>query len=630
MNRAILIVICDFLVSAMLTMMTGMVPGHTGGTGVGLDENTTKVLLADLNRRQQELEALRAQLRETLKNTDTSPEKRQELDKLTAELAENLARQGKLRASLLATPENTGKLDADRLRDRLDEEKLQRLRLEIELKDAAQDLAGTRKDLAKVSGELRHREQDLAVEQRELTRTRQSLSDTSKALAEMARENTRTRADLARSETRRQAAEENAKRSNEQLADTRQDLKKTSAQLLDETRRHGETRNELARKDSEVRERNRELSVAKDSLRKLTAAHGNTESKLGALQIRFAETTGRLASQEQDNASLKDDNTRLQKELLAAKLQTKEAETGRQLMQETLKATVKELSENRQELQQAQRSNAKLDASLESMKKAVAVTVAPEKHDVFRRYAGSVVRIESIVSENAFMGERTGREVSYYPVVSFGDKTLLVGAFNRFAGDWSKVLDFKNVTNVSMKVFAPFSSGKQSGTAISGPMLVGNPQCHVAAFPFADKNFQPLTVVDAAKLQERGADGLFLFKHGSFESNTRLDGRVSLVMDKENPSLFIRNAGRSNNELNAEPGDIILTVHGEFVGIVSTREEIEKVKGARVPLIKSENGFWNRAAIIPLDKLPNEKFYSRFASEILKIRKNFKAGYHRY
>ena len=34
MNRAILIVICDFLVSTMLSMMTGMVPVHTGGTGV--------------------------------------------------------------------------------------------------------------------------------------------------------------------------------------------------------------------------------------------------------------------------------------------------------------------------------------------------------------------------------------------------------------------------------------------------------------------------------------------------------------------------------------------------------------------------------------------------------------------
>ena len=59
MSKAILIVICDFLVSAMLTMMTGMVPAHTGGTGVGLDENTTKLLLSELDAHRSELEKLR-------------------------------------------------------------------------------------------------------------------------------------------------------------------------------------------------------------------------------------------------------------------------------------------------------------------------------------------------------------------------------------------------------------------------------------------------------------------------------------------------------------------------------------------------------------------------------------------
>ena len=59
MNRAILIVICDFLVSAMLSMMTGMVPAHTGGTGVGLDHQTTALLIAELRQRRQELTSAR-------------------------------------------------------------------------------------------------------------------------------------------------------------------------------------------------------------------------------------------------------------------------------------------------------------------------------------------------------------------------------------------------------------------------------------------------------------------------------------------------------------------------------------------------------------------------------------------
>ena len=64
MNRAILFVICDFLVSAMLSMMTGMVPAHGGGSGGGLDGRTTALLLSELQNRRQQLDATREKLRE--------------------------------------------------------------------------------------------------------------------------------------------------------------------------------------------------------------------------------------------------------------------------------------------------------------------------------------------------------------------------------------------------------------------------------------------------------------------------------------------------------------------------------------------------------------------------------------
>jgi ATP-dependent protease Clp ATPase subunit len=81
-NKAILIVICDFLVSAMLTMMTGMVPAHSGGTGVGLDETTTKLLLAELDSHRTELEKLRRRLAEkSLKLEITTEAKEQIVDK---------------------------------------------------------------------------------------------------------------------------------------------------------------------------------------------------------------------------------------------------------------------------------------------------------------------------------------------------------------------------------------------------------------------------------------------------------------------------------------------------------------------------------------------------------------------
>ena len=70
MNRAVLIVICDFLVSSMLSMLTGMVPagfngvdgqgggGTVGAPGIGLDAPTTALILNELRIREAQLEEL--------------------------------------------------------------------------------------------------------------------------------------------------------------------------------------------------------------------------------------------------------------------------------------------------------------------------------------------------------------------------------------------------------------------------------------------------------------------------------------------------------------------------------------------------------------------------------------------
>ena len=102
MNKSLLIVICDFLVSAMLTMMTGMVPAHSGGTGVGLDENTTKLLLAELDAHRVELEKLRSNLRQAMEKSIADPKMEAELLRLTKQLAQNKIQRDKLIAKLNA------------------------------------------------------------------------------------------------------------------------------------------------------------------------------------------------------------------------------------------------------------------------------------------------------------------------------------------------------------------------------------------------------------------------------------------------------------------------------------------------------------------------------------------------
>ena len=90
--------------------------------------------------------------------------------------------------------------------------------------------------------------------------------------------------------------------------------------------------------------------------------------------------------------------------------------------------------------------------------------------------------------------------------------------------------------------------------------------------------------------------------------------------------MFIRNAGRANNELAAEPGDFILSREGVFVGLVISYEisERQRVKSSKVLLFADEKA-WNDAEKIPINRKNKESYYDGFAQKMQEIRKKIPA-----
>lgn len=281
MNKSLLIVICDFLVSAMLTMMTGMVPAHSGGTGVGLDENTTKLLLAELDAHRSELEKLRRNLRETMEK-GTNPELESELLRLTRELALNKVQRDKLVTHLNATPYNTGKIDEKELKKRLEEEKTRRAMLEIQLKDKSSDLSNTKEKLSDAKAQIRVNARDLAASKRDLSKTRDALAKTSEALVDMTRTHVDTQRKLAKAESEVEAG-----------------------------------KNEIRLRDEEIKRKNTEIRI---SSARLVSMQGENKS----MQSKLAYTTGQLQVRERDYAGLQDKLTRAEGELMVEKLSAAE------------------------------------------------------------------------------------------------------------------------------------------------------------------------------------------------------------------------------------------------------------------------------------------------------------------
>lgn len=109
---------------------------------------------------------------------------------------------------------------------------------------------------------------------------------------------------------------------------------------------------------------------------------------------------------------------------------------------------------------------------------------------------------------------------------------------------------------------------RRQASRLAGPILTLPDEPRVAAMEFNLAGRAPLEVMTIEKLKKRGLEELFLFKTSSFgKQSAGLAGRCSLDFTSGDRYLYIRNTGRgTGSELRAEPGDLVLTKEGDFVG----------------------------------------------------------------
>ena len=582
MNKSLLIVICDFLVSAMLTMMTGMVPAHSGGTGVGLDENTTKLLLAELDAHRVELEKLRRNLRETMEKSAVDPKLEAELLRITRELAQNKVQREKLITQLNATPFNTGKIDEKELKKRLDEEKTKLAMLEIQLKDKSSDLSHAKEKLSDAREQIKLNARDLAASKRDLSKTRDALAKTSEALVDMTRTHVDTQKKLAKAESEVESG-----------------------------------KNEIRLRDEEIKRKNTEIRI---SAARLSSAQGENK----AIQSKLAYTTGQLQVRERDYAGLQDKLTRAEGELMVEKLSAAEMRARSEELGKTLKTAVAQLSKTTAELNKVTADKAVAEtklAGVQNITEKIIQAATRKRSDVIASYADSVVNFSCKISEEKLFGLHTGNSSFFFPVVKFNNRNFIIGTINKFAGDSETALAFVKVKELVFSVQSPGAQALKRRLAV--PLLVNRSENLAAAFEYSDTDRKPLPLLTLDALKKRGTDGLYLFKCTSLgKESALLDGRCSLSLVPGENFMFIRNAGRANNELNADPGDFIISREGEFVGIVIGYEttDRQRVKTSKVLLFPNEKA-WEDAEQIQINRAKSSVYYEDFAKKMNEFRR---------
>lgn len=586
MNRAILIVICDFLVSAMLSMMTGMVPAHVGGSGVGLDSRTTALLLSELQNRRQQLEATRAKLREAQQKEGFSEAREQMLEKLAGELADTLLKSEQLEERLRLTRTNTGSLTPEQLQRRLDREIRNRHLNRIRLEEAQSELAALRKNYAFASGNLARLSEDYAAARQKISDTGERLDEARRNLEEQRRRLETTGADLAKTRETLSARET-------ALAGVRQSLKETLSRMGEVSR-----------------------------------AAQKTESDL-------AYTRGRLSATERDLADSRSQLERTRRLAASREVERNEARTQLQQMSKAFKAAVTELSQTRASLdatkQQAETTGRELietrgqaettAVKLKSTEQRLAAAEQKLRSDVLDRYHEAAVRLDLALTEERLLLNQHGGGVYYLPLVKIGGKNVLVASFHTLAGDLETPLKFDRILELAYRTRpgdAPDAAAP--GITAAGPLLTLPDEPRIAALEIAPEGRKPLETMTIGKLRQRGLHNLYLFKTSSFgKESAALGGRCSIDLSAREPYLYIRNTGRGTggSELRAEPGDFVLSREGDFIGVVVSIENFDFGRRQEAKCFVFPDEFnWEKAGSIPIVRRPGEEYFNAFGGAV--------------
>ena len=591
MNRSILIVMCDFLVSAMLSMLIGMSPhGQSGHMGKGalLDRGSTAIILDELRRRGAELENMREQLREAQAREGFSEAREAQLKALAEQLAETLAKSELLEDKLKLHPENAGALTPQALQQKLEEEIRKRTLAGVQRKEAEAELERMRNSLQSVSGNLATLNTNYAVSQQQLADARKAIEEREQKLENTGGELTRTR---------------------EELAAQRNELANVRSTLESELARLAEVRTRAQALESNLSFTRGRLSAAERELAEARSAAEQNRKLAARREMEVRDTQRQLADARKAMLKAVNDYSRVKSELDRSK--------------EAISAAADARAEAERNLAAKQGEADTALARLEATKKELQAAEEKLRSDVLERYDASVIRLTFALNEKRLLLDQKGGGVFYLPLVNIAGKTVMPGFHKQLFGDAEYALNFDRVERLEYRVNVTSAPLEEAGTQLRGPLLLFPGEPRLAAIEFNVRGRKPLAALTIDALKQRGLDDLFLFKPGTFgKESAPISDRCSLDLGSGGPQLYIRNTGRgSGSELRAEPGDFIITKQGDFVGIVTGIENFDMGRRQEAKCYVLPADFkWDGAKTIRLEKAAGAEYFEDFSKGVREIR----------
>ena len=540
MNRSILIVTCDFLVLAAMSLSIGMneVGDPAGAAKISSPASRLVEMIDEELARHEEVKRQKDELAErleefralALKDEKQIASRDEEIKQAQAKLAETLA----------ALTKSKDDLASEKTKSEQEQAKSA-----AELAKSAAELAKIKKDLDEREAALKRSAAVIEQKENELKLSAQELVERDKVIRESENLLEKSERTLAQVTQEKAAAAEKLQQSEKTLSRTSGQLEITKLEL--------ETLREQARLDR---------ARADEAL-----------AKFHATEVELAETKSKLTSTQTQLNGMVRVLADVNSDLTKTKTELSESRQSLAVSQETIAQNERLMSEKDRTIAQTETILDQKDKVIEDKDRDLTETKkeADElkkklNNDVLTSYNASALELSFHLVNDRLFNNIVIDKTFYLPAVTLGGKTWIVSAFRDTTG-LNLYSGYTKVTELEYKVRRPQS--KDKWTAVTGPALCIGEDARVCLFPVDAGKTEPLKAITFGELRERGLENLTIFKSATFSKDSAdITGRCSVSMEQGDNYLYIRNPNRSSSEIRAEVGDIVLSKEGLFVGVV--------------------------------------------------------------
>ncbi len=560
MNRSILIVMCDFIVLSVMSFSTGVAPANMHyGSGTVVSDRTAIIILEELKRKKATLELAEKELLAARQSDAKLKEVQQEMARIQAQMEK------------LKKPEQT---DTKAVKTQIDSSLAELANMKSKFSDA--DLDMLRKRIAMNHEQLNEKTAKLLASTEELLNVKNRLVAAENLLKDTKTDLDKTKSSLNQAQEKLQGTAKELDVYKGKVTESQIDLSFTRGKLNVTEKELAESRSKIERNVKSAMLTNLELAETKKKMDDLKNVIKNAVSDLSATRSEL-ESTKREYNETREKYESK------QRELL-------ESRGFQQATQTALEETKIRLKEAEERL----------------------------RSDALQKYSQATVKLDFTIKEKRFMGDYSSSESYYLPEIVIGEKNYLAVNFRVITGLFKDITGHAKVYDLNYAIGEPLETDAGKLKKVDGPIYslnVDNRVC-LLEIPPTKKALKPLSFT---QLKSRGLQNLFLFKPNDFGKRTcNLEGRASLNLSVGDKYLYIRNSTRrTDSELKAELGDLIVTKEGDFVGLIVAVEDFDLGRKQEAKcFIMPDNFKVSEAYEIPITKPQDQKLFLGFMKAV--------------